>query len=143
MNAERDFTTSPFSLVLRVPPRPHSARSARAALSAFGNYHGLAPLDVEYLTFAVGEALANAILHARTRDDISISFRLDDVSIIATVSDSGRGLANAPAGPVSMAANSSETGRGFAIMQRCTDFFNVRSTPGKGTVVTLDRYRRP
>jgi len=143
MNAERELAPSTFSLELRVPPRPHAARSARAALKAFARYHSLAPLEVESLTFALGEALANAILHAGTHEDISVGFQLDEASIVATVRDHGQGLAEVPAGSLSMPADPSETGRGFAIMQRCTDFFNVRSTPGKGTVVTLGRYRRP
>jgi anti-sigma regulatory factor (Ser/Thr protein kinase) len=35
-----------------------------------------------------------------------------------------------------------EGGRGFPIMQRCTDFFDVWTTPAEGTVVTLGRRRR-
>jgi anti-sigma regulatory factor (Ser/Thr protein kinase) len=144
MNAQRrELAQSSFGLQMRIPPLARYARSARAALRAFAQYHGIAPLDAESLTFAMGEALSNAIQHAKSNEDIGISFGIDDTAITVTVSDRGQGLAKTPFGPASPETGSNETGRGFTIMQRCTDFFDVRSTPGEGTVVTLGRYRRP
>ena len=131
-----------FSMQLRIPPLPRYASSARAALTAFAGYHNVAQVDVECLTFALGEALANAIEHARAQSDIAIGFDIDDSTIVATVSDRGQGLAQPPRTSVPMPATTSEAGRGFAIMQLCTDFFHVRTAPGDGTVITLGRYRR-
>ena len=133
---------SSFSLQLRIPPLPRYVRSARGALHAFGVYHEVEPRDLENLTFAVGEALANAIEHAHTQNDIAVGFQIDDSAVVATVSDQGRGLKETPPIAAEMPRDLTETGRGFAIMQRCTDFFDVRSTPGEGTVVTMGRYRR-
>jgi stage II sporulation protein AB (anti-sigma F factor) len=117
-------------------------RSARGALQAFGTYHHVAPRDIENLTFALGEALANAIAHAQTQNDIAIAFQIDDSAVVATVSDQGRGLPDLPPYAAEMPHDLTETGRGFAIMQRCTDFFDIRSTPGQGTVITMGRYLR-
>jgi anti-sigma regulatory factor (Ser/Thr protein kinase) len=117
-------------------------RSARGALNAFGVYHNVAPLDLENLTFALGEALANAIEHAQTQNDIAVGFQIDDSAVIATVSDQGQGLQSPPPNTANMPRELTETGRGFAIMQRCTDFFDVRTSPGEGTVITMGRYRR-
>jgi len=125
---------------------PRYARSARAALAAFARYHQIAEKDVESLTFALGEALANAISHGHCEHDIEVAFRIDEHAIVATVRDRGPGFA----GPfriengdrVPFPHDSSEIGRGLAIMQRCTDFFDIRSEPGEGTTVTLGRYRR-
>jgi anti-sigma regulatory factor (Ser/Thr protein kinase) len=140
---DREPAPSSFSLQLRIPPSPRYARRARTALRAFGRYHQLMPLDLECLTFALGEALSNAVLHAGTHDDIAVAFQVDDAAIIVTVSDRGHGLAKEPGSVAPGVPDSAETGRGFMIMQRCTDFFNIRSTPGEGTVVTLGRYRHP
>jgi stage II sporulation protein AB (anti-sigma F factor) len=141
MNAvTQEPAPSSFSLQLRIPPLPRYARSARAALRAFARYHHIAPRDLECLTFALGEALSNAILHSRCHDDIAVGFQADEASITATVTDRGQGLAKTPRSASSV-PDSSETGRGFIIMQRCTDYFNVRTAPGGGTVVTLGRYR--
>ena len=140
---DRTGNQSPsFSMQLRIPPLPRYASSARAALTAFAGYHNVAQIDVECLTFALGEALANAIEHARTQSDIAIGFDIYDSTVVATVSDRGQGLAELPRTFLPMPATMSETGRGFAIMQRCTDFFDVRSAPGDGTVITFGRYRR-
>jgi anti-sigma regulatory factor (Ser/Thr protein kinase) len=144
MNVEdrqaRQATYPSFSLQLRIPPLPSYARSARAALGAFAHYHCVGARDVENLTFALGEALSNAMQHAQTQDDIAIGFAVDGTAIVATVHDHGQGFGNTNLRAASLPAEASETGRGFAIMQRCTDFFNVRSTPGEGTIVTLGRY---
>ena len=121
---------------------PRYVRSARGALHAFGTYHQVAPRDLESLTFALGEALANAIEHADTDNDIAVGFQIDDSALVATVSDQGRGLPAPPPVDAEMPRDLTETGRGFAIMQRCTDFFVVRSKPGEGTVITMGRYRR-
>jgi stage II sporulation protein AB (anti-sigma F factor) len=142
MNAHyRELSPSPFGFQMRIPPLARYARSARAALRAFARYQQIAPRDVEYLTFALGEALSNAIVHSKANEDISIAFAADESSIVVTVCDRGEGLAKVPFDPELLEAGSSETGRGFIIMERCTDFFDVHSAPGKGTVVTLGRYR--
>jgi stage II sporulation protein AB (anti-sigma F factor) len=131
-----------FSLQLKIPPLPRYVRSARGALQAFGTYHHVAPRDLENLTFALGEALANAIEHAHTQNDIAVGFQIDESAVVATVCDQGCGLPDTPPVAAEMPRDLTETGRGFAIMQRCTDFFDVRSTPGEGTVVTMGRYHR-
>jgi stage II sporulation protein AB (anti-sigma F factor) len=144
MNAAyRPLAPASFSLALRIPPEPHAARSARAALSSFAHYHNVGERDLEFLTFALGEALANAILHSQTHDDIGVGFVLDRRMIVVTVSDRGQGLAKTPPIPPLRVPDSSETGRGFPIMQLCTDFFDVHTAPGEGTIITLGRYRHP
>jgi len=130
-----------YGLHLSVPPLPRYARSARTALSDFARDHHVASLDIENLTFALGEALANAIEHAKCRRDIDVALTVDDERIVATVADKGCGFENPPHGDVPFPADAQQEGRGFAIMQRCTDFFDVRSTPGEGTIVTMGRYR--
>lgn len=129
-------------LHLRIPPLPRFASTARTAFSRFADAHRLEHVDFENLTFAIGEALANAIEHAGTAEAIDVDFRIDGDAIVATVTDRGHGFACPPRGLVPLPSAFAEDGRGFAIMQRCTDFFEVNSSPGTGTVVTLGRYRR-
>lgn len=131
----------PFNLQLRLPPLPRSARTGRDALAALASVHDLATADIENLTFALGEALANAIEHARSDAEIELSLTVDARTIVATIRDRGRGF-DPPGGTLPFPELSAEGGRGFPIMQRCTDFFEVISEPGDGTVVTLGRRRR-
>jgi anti-sigma regulatory factor (Ser/Thr protein kinase) len=146
MNKKRDDRgrndARPFNLHLRLPPLPRSARTGREALAALAAYHDVATIDVEGLTFALGEALANAIEHAGCDAEIEVSLTIDERSIVATVRDRGRGFVDTPDDVQPFPGPNADGGRGFPIMQRCTDFFEVRSLPGDGTVVTLGRRRR-
>ncbi len=129
-------------LRLSIPPLPRFAGTARTALCNFAGVHALTQIDLENLIFALGEALANAIQHADTVEAIEITAHVSGDSIVVTVADRGRGMAAPPEGTVSFPSVFAEEGRGFAIMQRCTDFLEVDSAPGSGTVVRLGRYRR-
>lgn len=128
-------------LQISIPPLPRFAAKARSALSTFAGCNRIDPLDLENLTFALGEAIANAIQHAETADDIVVRARLQPDAIVVTVSDQGRGFNAPPEGRGPLPSVFAEAGRGFAIMQLCTDFLDVASAPGQGTVVTLGRYR--
>ena len=128
-------------LRLSIPPVPRFAQTARSALSMFAGFHRLPKQDEENLVFALGEAVANAIQHAATDAAIEIKFNMYGDSIVAKVRDRGQGF-TPPAGSVSLPSLFAEAGRGFAIMQRCTDFLDVASKPGSGTIVTFGRYRR-
>jgi anti-sigma regulatory factor (Ser/Thr protein kinase) len=129
-------------LHLRIPPLPRFASTARTAFSSFADAHCLPELDSANLTFALGEAIANAIEHAESSEAIDVNFRIDANAVVATVADRGRGFLSPPHGLIPLPGAFAEDGRGFAIMQRCTDFFQVNSEPGHGTVVTLGRYRQ-
>jgi anti-sigma regulatory factor (Ser/Thr protein kinase) len=129
-------------LHLSIPPLPRFAGTARRAFSKFAGFHRVGRRDVENLLFALGEAIANAIAHAQTGDAIEIHIQMHGDSIVAIVSDRGCGFADPPQGPFSMPSLYAQAGRGFAIMQLCTDFLEVESKAGAGTVVTLGRYRR-
>ena len=129
-------------LRLAIPPLPRFAGTVRTALCSFAGVHSLGPIDLENLIFALGEAIANAIQHADTVEAIEITAHVSGDSIFVRVADRGRGIAVPPRERVSFPSVFAERGRGFAIMQRCTDFLEVDSRPGNGTVVTLGRYRR-
>jgi anti-sigma regulatory factor (Ser/Thr protein kinase) len=138
-----DLEAKPFNLQLRLPPLPRSARTGRDAFAALAKFHDVSPADIESLTFALGEALANAIEHAACDHEIEVSVTIDSRTIVATVRDRGRGIALPPAEhALPFPDITAEGGRGFPIMQRCTDFFEVWTNPGDGTVVTLGRRRR-
>jgi serine/threonine-protein kinase RsbW len=130
------------TLSIRIPPDGRHARTVRDALVAFTSLHGVATADQEALLFAVGEALANAIEHGAPTGDISVTIEIDKKLISASVVDQGRGFPNTPQGYRPLPDAYAIRGRGIPIMQRCVDTFDVQSTPGSGTVVTLGRYRR-
>ncbi len=109
---------------------------------AFASLHGVVEADREAMLFAVGEAIANAIEHGAPDADIKVTIEIDKQLISARVVDEGRGFGGAPAGMAPLPATYAERGRGIPIMQRCVDLCEVKSSPGRGTVVTLGRFRR-
>ncbi len=138
----RENGLSKRTLHLRVPPDAMYARTVRDAILGFGKLHSIADWDVQSLLFAVGEALANAIEHSATGLDIEVFAEVDEERIVATVVDHGQGLDIVPQQEMPLPESLAERGRGIPIMQRCTDFMNVKSAPGHGTEITMGRWRR-
>lgn len=126
-------------LRLSVPPDPRQGVAVRRDVLAFAEEHNIAGDEVEDFVAAIGEALANAIEHARTSELIEISLWMSgNDRLFASVCDKGVGFST---GDRSLAAHLpeafAERGRGLPIMRRCSDVFTVRSAPGQGTSVTL------
>jgi anti-sigma regulatory factor (Ser/Thr protein kinase) len=130
------------SLKVRIPPEAQHAQTVRNAVTAFASLHGVHEGDAETLLFAVGEALANAIEHGATQDDIEVSVEIESHQISACVTDYGVGFGRAPARFTPLPDLLDERGRGIPIMQRCSDLFEVESMANGGTVVRLVRFRR-
>ena len=129
-------------LRLRIPSEPRYAQTVRNAIISFAAFHHVAEDDLDALLVAVGEALANAFGYASSVHDIEIVCNVDDRRVIAQVLDAGVGCADIPTGEVAIPEPLAERGRGIPLMQHFTDIFAVDSLPGRGTVVTLGRYRR-
>lgn len=134
-------TDPAYRITLRVPPSPRFAATVRDAITGFANLHGVSAYDVEPLLCALGEALANAIEHASTDDDLEIEAEVNDERISAVVTDRGRGLSVLPPTDMPLPQTLAERGRGIPIMQRCTDAFSIQSEPGRGTSIRLARFR--
>ena len=118
---------------------------ARAAVSAF-----LIPADptaqeLADLRTVISEAVTNAIVHGYrgTEGDVCIVLRmLPNRTVYIRVSDKGCGIEDIPKAMEPLYTSAPEedrAGLGFAIMQTFTDTLHVRSTPGRGTIVTMRR----
>jgi anti-sigma regulatory factor (Ser/Thr protein kinase) len=132
-------------LRLLVSPQPGNARFVREQLAGFAREHAIPEADTRDFITAVNEALANAIEHANTTQEIELScWIVGRQGLIATVVDAGVGLAvpQSVAAGLRTPAPNEVRGRGFAIMRLCTDHLEVHSSPGAGTTVILVRYVR-
>jgi len=128
-------------LRLRFPPDARYGKFVRERLTSFAETYALPDPDLREFIAAVGEALANAVEHANTRDAIEISaWFIHGSLLMATVVDTGIGFAMPPPAGPALPPPDSERGRGLPIMKSCSDLFAVRSKPGKGTAVILGRY---
>jgi|ERR1700693_869428 len=130
------------NLILRVPPQSDFCRAARERIIAFARSEGVSDDDIAYLVTAIGEALANAIEHANSAAPVQIDVQIGKDRVVALVRDAGVGFADEPGLPPDLPDCDAERGRGLAIMRRCSDIFSIDSLRGKGTAVTIGRYRR-
>ncbi len=97
---------------------------------------------------AVSEAVTNAIVHAYPDALGKIQVKaciLEDNVLEITVRDWGRGIDDVAQArePLYTTGGEERSGMGFTIMESFMDQLIVRSTPGKGTRVTMRRRVRP
>lgn len=136
--------TNPEAILhFRIPPHPHLSRVVREGVTEFARPHGIPDEELALLLTALGEAIANAIEHAKAERPIEVEVRLEADRIVATVRDDGIGFEAGPGIEPTLPDPAAERGRGLPIMRRCSDIFAIDSVAGKGTSVVLGRYLRP
>lgn len=121
---------------------------ARAAVAAFAAQLDPAVDELADLRTAVSEAVTNAIVHAYpdALGQITITVGLyENGCIRVQVRDRGCGIADVGQAmqPLYTTGGEERSGLGFSVMQSFTDRLKVRSVPGKGTTVTMEKYIVP
>ena len=135
MNAENYVT-------LEFPSRSANEGFARAAAACFAAQLDPTLEEVNDIKTAVSEAVTNAIVHAypdRIGRVVMKLRRRENQVLEIVVRDWGVGIADVEQARTPMFTTGSEerSGMGFTIMESFTDKLRVRSTPGKGTIVTM------
>ncbi len=118
---------------------------ARAAVAAFAAQLDPAVDELADLRTAVSEAVTNAIVHAYPHElgNITLTVKLfENGCIRVQVKDRGCGIpdVNQAMEPLYTTGGEERSGLGFSVMQSFTDRLRVRSAPGKGTSVTMEKY---
>ncbi|MBC3517080.1 anti-sigma F factor [Neobittarella massiliensis] len=118
---------------------------ARVAVSAFVAQLDPTVEEISDIKTAVSEAVTNSIVHGY-KDQIGrvyISARIYADSVVRlTIRDTGCGIEDVQKAvePLYTTCETGErAGMGFAVMEAFTDKMRVRSTPGKGTTVYLEK----
>ncbi len=138
---------------MEFPSRSSNEGFARAAAAAFVSQLDPTMEELGDLRTAVSEAVTNAIVHAYPNSIGKVALRmriLEDNAVEITVRDWGRGIEDVERAmtPLYTSGGEERSGMGFTIMSSFTDRLRVRSTPGRGTTVTMlklisPRARRP
>jgi serine/threonine-protein kinase RsbW len=95
--------------------------------------------SVDDILLAATEACTNVVLHAgQSAPAYTVAATVDRAACRVEVTDAGQGCswrwrARRRSGELA------ESGRGFAIMRACVDGVSLRSSPGRGTRVVLDK----
>lgn len=116
----------------------------RAVTAAFCSLSDPTVEEISDIKTAVSEAVTNAIVHAykEKQGRIYIDAALyPDNTLKIRIRDKGCGIKNVKEAmePLFTTAGGERSGLGFCVMESFTDKLQVKSVPGKGTVVTLTK----
>lgn len=130
---------------LKIPGKSVNEGFARSAVAAFAAQLDPTVAEIADIKTAVSEAVTNCIVHAY-RDTIGAIYIearvLENRVFMIKIKDRGCGIADVKQAmePLFTTAPGEErAGLGFSVMESFMDKVTVRSTLGKGTVVTLTK----
>lgn len=118
---------------------------ARQAVSAFAAQLDPTMEELGDIKTVVSEAVTNSIVHgyADRIGLITLTVRLFEGRMLELkIKDTGCGIEDVKQArqPAFTTGDDGRSGMGFTIMESFTDKLRVRSSPGKGTVVTMIKY---
>jgi len=144
---ESKTKNSPVCNIMKLEFPSHSRNEAFARAAAGAFIAALDPTSSELsdIKCALSEAVTNCIVHAYP-DKIGM-IRLEiklrtDGTVIMSVKDKGIGIPDigkAREPLFTTDALGERSGMGFTVMEGFSDSVKIKSTPGKGTVVTMTR----
>ena len=128
------------------PSRSANEGFARAVVASFLSQLDPAVDELSDLRTAVSEAVTNCIVHAYPDSigDITVQMRLfENGRTVVKVRDRGCGIEDVEQAmePLFTTGGDDRSGLGFSVMESFTDRLKVSSRKGKGTVVTMEKYR--
>ena len=126
------------------PSRSANEGFARVAVAAFVSQLDPTLEEIADLKTAVSEAVTDCIVHAYKTQVGQIYITVDlfeNGKVRVKIRDKGCGIENVKQAmePLFTTGGEERAGLGFAVMESFTDCLKVRSTPGKGTTVTLEK----
>ena len=141
-------TKATIEVLLEFPSRSSNEGFARAAVACFAAQMDPTLNELEDIKTAVSEAVTNAIVHAYPDaiGKVAVRARICPGNVLElTVKDHGRGIADVEKArePLYTTGGEERSGMGFTIMGSFMDKLRVRSSPGKGTTVVMQRFISP
>jgi len=101
---------------------------------------GVSEDSVADILLAATEACTNVVLHAgQSAPAYTVAATVGKAACRVEVTDAGQGCSKRWRGRPRRSADLAESGRGFAIMRASVDAVTLRSAPGQGTRVVLDK----
>ena len=133
---------------LEFPSKSCNEAFARTAAAAFAAQLDPTLEELGDIKTAVSEAVTNAIVHGYPDTLGRIAMRLRIIkgnTLEISVRDWGKGIADVQQAmmPLYTTGGEERSGMGFTIMGSFMDKLRVRSSPGKGTTVVMQRFISP
>ena len=132
-------------LKIILPALSENESLARAVVAAFVSQLDPRVDELVDIRTAVSEAVTNCIVHAYAgeRGNITLTARsYENGRVVIRVQDRGCGIADVEQArePLFTTGGEERSGLGFSVMESLCDRVRVTSTPGRGTVVVLEKY---
>ena len=133
---------------LEFPSKSCNEAFARTAAAAFAAQLDPTLEELGDIKTAVSEAVTNSIVHAYPDSIGRIAMRLRIIkgsTLEISIRDWGKGIADVEQAmtPLFSTGGEERSGMGFTIMGSFMDKLRVRSSPGKGTTVVMQRFISP
>ena len=133
---------------LEFPSKSSNEAFARTAAAAFATQLDPTMEELGDIKTAVSEAVTNAIVHGYPDTLGRIAMRLRIIkgnTLEISIRDWGKGIEDVQQAmtPLFSTGGEDRSGMGFTIMGSFMDKLRVRSTPGKGTTVVMQRFISP
>lgn len=129
---------------IQFPSLSSNESFARTVAAAFASQGDPTVQEISEIKTVVSEAVTNAIVHGY-RDCVGMvemQLQRTDDRIYITIKDKGKGISDVKQAMEPLfttAASEERSGLGFSVMESFTDKLRVKSTPGKGTTVTMEK----
>ncbi|MCM1165384.1 MAG: anti-sigma F factor [Lachnospiraceae bacterium] len=131
---------------VRFPALSRNEGLSRSAAAAFAMQCDPTVEEIAAIKTAVSEAVTNAIVHGYrdTNGEVELFMRLySDNAVYIRIKDNGKGISDVrramePA-YTTAPADEERSGLGFTVMESFMDKVRVRSSEGRGTVVTMEK----
>jgi stage II sporulation protein AB (anti-sigma F factor) len=129
---------------LEFPSRSSNEGFARMATACFASQMDPTLNELEDIKTAVSEAVTNAIVHAYPDSigRVTLKARICEGNVLeVTIKDAGKGISDVEKArqPMYTTGGEERSGMGFTIMESFMDGLTVRSNPGRGTTVTMQK----
>jgi stage II sporulation protein AB (anti-sigma F factor) len=133
-------------MMLEFVSRSENEAFARVAVAAFISQLDPTMGELTDIKTVISEAVTNSIIHGyENRPDgiIKITTVLESDNIFISVQDEGVGISDLEEARQPLYTSKPElerSGMGFTIMENFMDHFEVTSSPGQGTTITMSKH---
>ena len=135
-------------MILDFPSKSANEAFARSAVACFAAQMDPTLGELEDIKTAVSEAVTNAIVHGypNVLGKVLVKAKICEGNVLeVSVKDRGRGIPDVEKArqPMFTTGGEERSGMGFTIMESFMDRLTVKSTPGKGTTVSMRKRIAP
>jgi serine/threonine-protein kinase RsbW len=126
------------TMTLTLPGDRHASGHARSMVELWLSRLGVTPCNRDDVSLIIGEACANAAMHARHTGDVQVCVTVAETEVVIDVTNTD-GIAEDEPVRAALPDPLAEKGRGLAIISALADAAQIRHEPSRIVVHTTVR----